>query len=408
MKTYDLAIIGSGPSGLMAALTAARKGISVVLFEKNEIIGRKILATGNGRCNLTNKNISVMRYHGACRKFIRSILNKFDQFQTIKFFESLGVILKEEDRGRVFPRSNQASTIVNALKHAIKESGVNTVTGLKIKSVEKSTEFIIKNENNQTFKAKKVILATGGKAAFQFGSSGDGFFWASKFGHNIVPVFAALVPVETREIWVKEVSGIKMETKITTKAGNKTIHESYGDCLFTDYGLSGTAIMTQAGKIGPLLDNNSVKIFVDLYPEITKQDLIKKITYIFKNSGSKTLVNSLAGFFPLKLAPVILHLSDICHDKKASETSETERLKIVRCIKAMKLTVKKLRPLKEAQISTGGIDTEEVDRNTLESKIIKGLYFAGEIMDVDGDSGGFNLQWAWSSGFVSGQGISLF
>ena len=403
MKTYDLAVIGAGPAGLMAAIVAARRGLSVILFEKNEFVGRKILATGNGRCNLTNINISSGRYHGASSEFVGSILKKFDQLQTINFFESLGVVLKEEDQGRIFPRSNQASTIVDTLKYALKESGVTTLTGSKVKAIEKNKDFFIKDENS-LFNAKKVIFATGGKAAFQFGSSGDGFFWARKFGHNIIPVFAALVPVETLETWVKEVQGIKIDAKIVSKAGDITIHESSGDCLFTEYGLSGPAVMAQSGKIAPLLNNNSVKIIIDLYPEIKEQELNQRITQIFKNSQRRTLVIALAGIFPSKLAPVVLRLSGLNPNRIASKTSETERLKIVRHIKAMELTVKKIRPLKEAQVSKGGIDTNEIEQNTLESKLIKGLYFAGEIMDVDGDSGGFNLQWAWSSGFVSGQG----
>ncbi len=401
METYDLAILGAGPAGLMAAATQKRE--NVILLEKNEFIGRKILATGNGRCNLTNKNISADNYHGASKAFIKNILGKFNQVQTMDFFESLGVALKEEDHGRIFPRSNQASTIVTALKHVIDESGITVKTNTKVKSVDRCGDFVIKTENGQNFKAKKLILSTGGKAAFQFGSSGDGIFWANKFGHNIIPVFAALVPIETMETWVKEVQGIKIEAKVTAEVNGKTIQESTGDCLFTQFGLSGPAVMAQAGIISPLLNNNSVKIFIDLYPEITEQHLDKKIEQIFESSGKKTLNNSLLGLFPAKLVPVILNLAEVDQNKNATGISKTERLKIIRCIKGMELTVKKVRPLKEAQVSRGGVDTTEINKDTLESKLIKGLYFAGEIMDVDGDSGGYNLQWAWSSGFAAGQ-----
>jgi predicted Rossmann fold flavoprotein len=403
MKTYELAIIGAGPAGLMAAISAAPIKKSIILLEKNEFIGRKIFTTGNGRCNLTNKNISAKRYHGASEAFIKSILGKFDQHQTINFFESLGVALKEEDHGRIFPRSNQASTIVEALKYALEESKITIKTNTTVKSVYKSNDFLIKTEDGQSFEAKKVILSTGGKAAFQFGSSGDGIYWASKFGHNIIPIFASLVPIETRQSWVKEVQGIKIEAKITTKVDNETIYESFGDCLFTDFGLSGPAVMAQAGKISPLLNNNLVKICIDLYPEITEQVLSQKIEQIFKKSSSRTLLISLLGLFPSKLVPVILSLAGLDQNTKVSEISINDRLKIVHCIKNAELSVKKVRPLKEAQVSRGGIDTTEIDQNTLESRLIKGLYFAGEIMDVDGDSGGFNLQWAWSSGFVSGK-----
>jgi predicted Rossmann fold flavoprotein len=403
METYELAIIGAGPAGLMASITAAKKRKNIILLEKNEFIGRKILATGNGRCNLTNKNISVSNYHGASDAFIKNILGKFNQAQTMIFFESSGVALKEEDQGRIFPRTNQASTIVNVLKQVIEESGITIKTNTAVKSIDKYRDFVIKTENGQSFEAKKLILSTGGKAAFQFGSSGDGIFWAGKLGHRIIPVFAALVPIETKETWVKEAQGIKIDAKITTKVGNETIQESVGDCLFTHFGLSGPAVMSLAGKIAPFLPVNSVKIFIDIYPEITEQDLDKKIEQIFKNNSKKTLNNSLLGLFPSKLVPIILSLAGVDQNKNVSGISKTDRLKIVRCVKGMELTAKKIRPLKEAQVSRGGVDTTEIDQDTLESKLIKGLFFAGEIMDVDGDSGGFNLQWAWSSGFVAGQ-----
>jgi len=403
METFELAVIGAGPAGLMAAGTASQKGRKVILLEKNEFIGRKILATGNGRCNLTNKNISAGNYHGASAIFIESILGKFNQAQTMNFFESLGITLKEEDRGRIFPRSNQALTIVEAFKSVIEESGIILKTSMAVKYVSKGSCFIIKTEDGQSFEAKNLILSTGGKAAFQFGSSGDGIFWASKLGHRIVPIFAALVPIETREAWVKEVQGIKIEAKITTKVDNKTIQKSIGDCLFTQFGLSGSAVMAQAGEISPLLGTNSVKIFIDIYPEITEQHLDQKLEQIFKNNTWKTLNNCLMGLFPSKLVPVILSLAGVDQNKNASKILKADRQRIVQCIKGMELTVKKIRPLKEAQVSRGGIDTAEIDQNTLESKLVKGLYFAGEIMDVDADSGGFNLQWAWSSGFVAGQ-----
>ena len=402
MEIYESAIIGAGPSGLMAAITAARKEKNVILLEKNEIIGRKILATGNGRCNLTNKNTSSESYHGASKAFIKNILGKFNQAQTMNFFESLGVALKEEDNGRIFPRTNQASTIVTSLKHVIEESNITIRTATVVKSVDKCNYFVLKAEDGQSFKAKKLILSTGGRAAFQFGSSGDGIYWASRLGHNVVPIYASLVPIETRETWVKEAQGIKIDAKVTTKVGNKTIQESVGDCLFTHYGLSGPAVMAQAGKIAPLLNGNCVKIYIDLYPEISGQQLDQKFEQIFENNRKKTLSDSLLGLFPAKLVPLILNHAGLDQDEKVSEISKTNRQKIVRCIKEMELTVKKMRPLKEAQVSRGGIDTTEIDEETLESKLIKGLYFAGEIMDVDGDSGGFNLQWAWSSGFVAG------
>lgn len=402
MKTYDLTIVGAGPAGIMAAITAAKNGKMVLLIEKNDCIGRKILATGNGRCNLTNNNIETKRYHGATPKFIQTVLNNFDQHQTIEFFESLGVALKEEDRGRIFPRSNQASTIVEALKHLLEKYKVDVMTETTIKSIEKDDNFVIKSENGEQFLAKNLLLSTGGRAAFQFGSSGDGIFWAKKMGHSVIPIYPALVPIETEEAWVKDVQGIKVEANITSKINSKIIKESFGDCLFTHYGISGPAVMAQAGEISPLIETNHVTITLDLYPESSEAELDKKIEEIFKNHGKRNIANCLLGLFPAKLVPEILQLAKVNPHTNASEASKSDRLRIVKQIKNLVLTVKKLRPLKEAQVSRGGISTDEVNVNSLESKIIKGLYFAGEILDVDGDSGGFNLQWAWSSGFVAG------
>jgi predicted Rossmann fold flavoprotein len=264
MNKYDVAIVGAGPAGIMAAITAGRDGKSVVLLEKNDFVGRKILATGNGRCNVTNRNISVDRYHGAAKEFILPTLEKFDQFETMEFFESLGVVLKEEDKGRIFPRTNQAATIVEALKHALDSANVAVKTGVTIKSTDPNGRFLIKSENGGEFEADKLVLATGGKAAFQFGSSGDGIFWAQKLGHKTVPIFAALVPLETKEDWVKDVQGVKIEAKVTSRIDKKMAKETEGDVLFTHFGISGPAVMAHAGSISPFVGSKSVQIILDL------------------------------------------------------------------------------------------------------------------------------------------------
>lgn len=402
MKIYDVAIIGAGPAGIMAAITAAKRGNEVLLIEKNEVLGRKILATGNGRCNLTNKNITTDRYHGSNELFIQTILEKYDQFQTISFFENLGVALKEEAKGRIFPRSNQASTIVEALKHALLDSGVIIKTGTTVKNITNDDEFLIALEDGETISTKKLILATGGKAAFQFGSSGDGIFWAKNLGHKIVPIYAALVPLETEESWVKDVQGIKLEAKLTSKINDEKIKETWGDLIFTHFGISGPAAMSQGGAISPLVADKKVKIEIDLYPELSDKDLDAKVENLLNLNSKKTIKNSLTGLFPASIVPIILNESGINQEKKSSEVSKIQRKEIVKTIKHLTLNIKKVRPLKEAQVSRGGIDTTEINPENLESKLVKNLYFAGEILDVDADSGGFNLQWAWSSGHIAG------
>jgi predicted Rossmann fold flavoprotein len=399
----QVVVIGGGAGGLMAAITLARAGHRVVLVEKNKELGRKILTTGNGRCNVTNRDISIEKYHGASKEFVQTTLEKFDQFATMEFFESLGVALKEEDKGRIFPRTNQATTIVDALKHALENENIPVKTGVTIKSIEAKNGFKITAENGGNFEADKLILATGGKAAFQFGSSGDGIFWATKLGHNIIPIYAALVPLETKEVWAKDLQGIKVEAKVISKVDKKIVRETEGDVLFTHFGISGPAVMAHAGSISPFVDDRSVQIILDLYPEDSQAQLDKKVEQIFQNNNKKSVKNSLAGLIPAALVSAILDISKLNKEKNAAEVSKQERLKIVEIIKNLELNISKVRPLKEAQVSRGGVDTNEVDGNTLESKIVKGLYFAGEVLDVDADSGGFNLQWAWSSGFVAGK-----
>lgn len=402
MKIYDVAIIGAGPAGIMAALSASHSGKRVILVEKNDFIGRKIFATGNGRCNITNNNISLDRYHGASRDFIQNIFDQYNQNTTIQFFESLGIVLKEEDRGRIFPRTNQASTVVEALNHALIENNVYIKKSSLVKNIAKKEDFVIEIENDETIYAKNVVITTGGKASFQFGSSGDGIFWAKRFGHNIIPIFAALVPLETEETWVKDVQGIKVEAKVTSKLNNEVLKETEGDLLFTHFGISGPAVMAQAGTISPLVEEHKLEILIDLYPELSEQELDQKLENIFKVNNKKSARNALLGLFPAGLVPIVLKDSNTSADKNASEISRADRLAIAKTIKGLKLTVKKVRPLKEAQVSRGGVDTSEV-KSTLESKLVPGLYFAGEVLDVDADSGGFNLQWAWSSGYVAGK-----
>lgn len=402
MKIFDVAIIGAGAAGIMAAIAASGKGRSVILLEKNTDIGRKILATGNGRCNLTNRNVVAMRFHGANPDFIQKILSGFDQTETMKYFESLGVILKEEDRGRIFPRANKASTVVDALASELSRLRVEIKTDCLVIGMERGDNWIIKIKDSESVTAKKIIITTGGRAANQFGSSGDGLHFAKKIGHTLTPIFAALVPLEIVESWPKDIQGLKIEGKATVMAKDKIISEKIGDILFTHYGLSGPAIMDQSRAVAAIVDKEKVEIHIDATPEETAVSLNKKIEQIFNANGAKTVKNALCGVVPENLVAVVLKNISIDADKKSARVSKEERSKIVESLKNLILTVKGAPSLKEAQVTAGGVSADEIDPKTMESKIIPGLYFAGEIIDVDGDSGGFNLQWAWSSGHLAG------
>lgn len=405
MKIFDIAIIGAGPAGMMAAITAAKQGASVILLEKNQILGRKILATGNGRCNLTNKNISVERYHGANPDFINKILTSFTQFQVMDFFESLGVILKEEDKGRIFPRTNQASSVTEALYFELQKFQVVIKTDFLVKKIEPNNPWVIDGLTGQeklSFQAKNLILATGGKASFHLGSSGDGLFWAEKLGHTIVATHPALVPLETKESWPKDIQGLRFEGTAKTIVDGKVLLESFGDILFTHFGLSGPAIMKHARCVSELPAKTKIEIHLDAIPEENEKSLDKKIEIILNSHGAKAVKNALAGVVPAELLNTVLKNLEIDPDKKASRISKPERNLIAKNLKNLILTVSQTRSFKEAQVTAGGLDVKEINPQTLESKKIPRLFFAGEIIDVDGDSGGFNLQWAWSSGYLAG------
>jgi len=399
---YDVAIIGGGAAGMMAAITTSMSGKHVLLVERNPQLGRKLLATGNGRCNLTNKYVTIDRYHGSDMQFVESILDRFDQNRTLEFFQELGLVIKEEDSGRIFPITNQASSVAAVLKQRLELNNVDVLLDSLVIGVDKSSIWMVFLNSGEVIEADNLIIATGGKAAHYLGSTGDGWMWAKKLGHTITPFHAALVPIETVEQWPGELQGIKTEARVWSTSGDTTFKESVGDVLFTSYGVSGPAIMAQAGAIAPLLNSEKVLLHIDLFPDTSREQLYEIVVRIFDSGGDKSLRDALVGLLPSGMIPVIIGLVDMDGSVQSRTISEEERLQIAAILKDLILTVSKLRPFKEAQVTAGGICSDEIDHQTLESKLVKGLFFAGEMLDADGDSGGFNLQWAWSSGHVAG------
>ncbi len=403
MKKYDVAIIGAGPAGMMAAITASQDGSTVVLIEKNPQLGRKLLATGSGRCNLTNRYVTINRYHGADPQFISTVLKQFDQHATLEFFQDLGLVLREEDNGRIFPRNNQASSVVEVLRRRLAKNRVDVLLNTQVVDIETIPEWRISLNNERLIQSDKLIIATGGRAAHYLGSSGDGWQWARKLGHSLTIIHASLVPIETLEQWPKDVQGIKVEAGVWAVCGSKRISENAGDLLFTNYGVSGPAVMAQAGSIAPLLKTSKVQLHINLFPDMTEERLDQIVLRILESGRGGTLKDALVGLLPGALIPVILKLAGFSETEQNATIPKSRRLDIVRTMRNLTLTVVKLRPLKEAQVTAGGLRSEEISAWSLESRLVKGLYFAGEILDVDGDSGGFNLQWAWSSGYVAGR-----
>ena len=401
MKKYDVTIIGAGAAGMMAAITASGNGKRVALIDKNPQLGRKLLATGNGRCNLTNSVVTLDCYHGANPEFIETVLSQFDQHATLEFFQDLGLVVKEESGGRVFPRTNQASSVVEVLKQHLNK--VDVMLEAEVVGIERSSLWKTSLKSGKILQSDKLIIATGGRAAFYLGSTGDGLYWAKKLGHSLTPIHAALVPIEIVEQWPKDIQGIKVEAGVWATCGNDKICESAGDVLFTSYGVSGPAIMAQARSVAPLLQTSEVLLHIDLFPDMAQDQLDRTVLRVFGSDGRKMLRDALVGLLPSGMIPVILRLTGLAETERIAAITKSKRLEIVRTLKDLTLTVLKLRPLKEAQVTAGGINSEEIDPQSLQSRLVKGLYFAGEMLDVDGDSGGYNLQWAWSSGYVAGK-----
>ncbi len=402
MNKYDVAIIGAGPAGMTAAITASGNGKRVALIDRNPQLGRKLLATGNGRCNLTNQYVTLDRYHDANPEFIETVLTGFDQRATLEFFQDLGLVVKEESNGRIFPRTNQASSVVEVLRQRLARNNVDVLLDTQVVGIAKSSFWNISLNSERTIQSAKLIIAAGGRAAHHFGSTGDGLYWATKLGHSLTPIHAALVPIEIVEQWPKRVQGIKVEAGAWATSGGERICESAGDVLFTSYGVSGPAVMALARIIAPLLKTSRVQIHIDLFPDMTDEQLDQILLRIIASDDKKTLKAALVGLLPSGLIPVIISLAGLAEADRVAAIPMSNRLDVVKTLKDLTLTVSKLRPLKEAQVTAGGINSDEVDPRSLQSKLVKGLYFAGEVLDVDGDSGGFNLQWAWSSGYVAG------
>lgn len=402
MKKHHVAIIGAGPAGILAAVAASRQGRRVALIEKNPQVGRKLLSTGNGRCNLTNTTVTTDRYHGANPAFIETVISRFDQNATMEFFRDSGLVLKEEEGGRVFPRTNQASSVVEILRQALLRNRVEVLVESQVVGIERPSGWKISLECGRQLESDALVIATGGRAAHHLGSTGDGLYWAKKLGHSLTPTYAALVPLETVEQWPKEAQGIKVDASSWATSGDEVISRGSGDLLFTSYGVSGPAIMAQARAIAPLLRASQVALHIDLFPDMTEEQLDQTVLPILHNGGGIAAVDALVGLLPKGLIPIVLRLAGLEEIEQAGSVSRRKRLKMVRTLKDMTLTVSKLRPLKEAQVTAGGVNADEIDPRSLCSKLVDGLYFAGEVVDVDGDSGGFNLQWAWSSGYVAG------
>lgn len=406
---YDLAVIGGGPAGLMAAGTAAEQGAAVILLEKNERLGKKLLITGKGRCNITRSEEDIPAFceaFGRQGKFLYTALHAFTPNETIEFFNQRGLETKVERGQRVFPVSDSSQDVLQVLLNYLKEHKVKISTNCAVTGFTKKRGLIETIKTSQgPVKARRVIIATGGKAYPATGSSGDGYKWAKELGHSVVPTYPALVPALTDEAWVPDLQGLSLKNvQIDVYQNNKKQDSRFGEALFTHEGLSGPIILDMSQKIGTLLKNGPVELRLDLKPALDYPKFDARLQRDLRHNAKKAFKNSLNDLLPAKFIPVMVKLSGIDPEKIANDVTKEERKRLLHLFKEMKFTVRKLDGFNNAIVTAGGISLKEIDPRTMRSRIINNLYFAGEIIDLNGPTGGYNLQMCWSTGRLAGMG----
>lgn len=405
-NSSNIIVIGGGAAGMMAAITAARNGASVILFEKNEKLGKKIYITGKGRCNVTNAcEVEDLFPNMVTNKnFMYSSFYTFTNDMAMDFFEELGCPLKTERGNRVFPVSDKSSDVISALSREMRRLGVDVRLNTTVKSIKEEDGVVTGVKTDKGFyPASAVIVATGGISYPSTGSTGDGYRFAKGVGHTIKDTRPSLVPFETEGDICRRMQGLSLRNiQVTIKQGKKKLYEDFGELLFTHFGVSGPTIISASARIGGKIMKDPATLIIDLKPALTKEQLDHRILRDFEEGSNKQFKNVLDKLLPKKMIPVIIELSGIDPDKKVNVITREERLHLVDTIKAFTMTVTGLRGYNEAIITQGGVHVKEVDPSTMESKLVKNLYFAGEVLDLDAVTGGFNLQIAWSTGYLAG------
>jgi len=404
-------VIGGGPAGMMAAIKASEKGDKVVLIEKNSLFGQKLLLTGGGRCNITQAEFNDKKFIeklGKKGQFFFSPLSAFGVKDVIDFFEKNGLATKVERGGRVFPVSDKSKDVLNTLLKCLNKNNVKflleqEVIGFNVKEG-KITKVELKEKD---ILGKSFIIATGGKAYPGTGSTGDGYLWASEMGHKIIKPMPSLVSIATKEKWVCNLTGLSLKNiEVSIFQNNKKQAFKFGEMLFTHFGLSGPIILDLSKKIGELMLNGKVVLKIDLKPALNFLILDKRLQRDFQ--GNRYFKNYLSELVPQKLSDLIIKKTNISPDKKLSLITKEERKKIIEVLKGLELTAQGTTGFSQAIITSGGVDLKEIESKTMKSKIIKNLFFAGEIIDLDGPTGGYNLQICWSTGYVAGSNAVNF
>ncbi len=408
-KIFDVAVIGGGPAGMMAAITAAEAGARVVLLEKNKELGKKLLLTGNGRCNLTNAEFNLRKLvdnYSRGGEFLFHAFSVFGPKEVISFFEKLGIKTKVEGGNRVFPLSGNAGDVREVLNKCLLKNKINVFLESPVSNVilkDKKIKNIV--VGGKEVVAKKYIFCIGGNSYPTTGSTGDGTKWLKNMGHGVVSPSPALVPIKVKEDWVKDLQGLSLrEVGVTVAQNNKKQLQGVGDVLFTHFGLSGPAILNVSKRVGELLKKGEVIVCIDFYPTLNAEELLKKINEKIVQNPKISVKNFLADLMPQKLVPIFMQVIGIGGEKPTNNIIKSERVSIAKLLKQVGVTATELLGFDSAMVTSGGVPLKEIDGKTMKSRIIDNLYFAGEIIDIDGKTGGFNLQACWSTGYLAGKG----
>lgn len=399
-------IIGGGPAGMMAAITAARDGGKVTILEHNDRVGKKILSTGNGRCNFTNVSQSSKYYRSDNKGFPWKVIERFSFEDTLAFFEELGIYAKEKNGG-LYPFSEQASAVLDVFRMEIERLHIPVITGENVcdlKVGKKGFQIVCKNN---TYKADTVILAAGSKASPKLGSDGSGYLLAKKLGHSIVPVVPALVQLKCKESFYKALAGVRLQGKVCLLVNGKEVSSDTGEIQLTAYGISGIPVF-QVSRFASraIYEKKRVEVVMDFMPSFSEKEFYDYINRRIKLRPEKKMEDFFTGMLNKKVSQVILKIANIRNTQKAGTLGENEVIRIVKTVKEFRTEVIEANSFDQAQICAGGVNTREISPDTMESLMVKDLYFAGEIVDVDGICGGYNLQWAWSSGYLAGKGAA--
>jgi hypothetical protein len=411
MQNYDAIIIGAGPAGIMAAICAGQRHKKILLIERNNTLGAKLLITGGGRCNLTNacEIKDFLKNFYSSRDFLRNSFAQFFNTELLSFFEESGIAFKTQEDGCIFPVSDKATDILNVLRNKLKENNVEIVYGERVR------EIILKEKNiagvltysDKHFSAPRIVLATGGQSYPETGSSGDGYGLAKALGHRIITLKPALVPVIIKDKFIKDWQGISLKNVCVTAISNeKKIAERIGPVVFTHFGISGPIILDMSSSVYDALENkNKVEMSIKFMPGLDQKGLDALVLRELKNHSAKTIKNILKDILPKRMVDLFLEHCALNPDIIAHQLTLEQRKKLIAGLSGFRLAVKGLMPIRDGIVTRGGVDTKEINPKTLESKLIKGLFFSGEVIDIDATTGGYNLQAAFSTGWVAGNNI---